>query len=104
MVFGYIVTAVMALQCVICWLLACSVASLAKRVGIAEKALAAVEKSCECLPRLENEVRDMRETLDGLPLDELQAAADYDKALLDGLENIANYSLSEAMKRTGDAS
>jgi hypothetical protein len=78
------------------------VCELTRRVETAERALSGVKPVLDGWANISNEVRDMRETMDALPLEEIQAAADYDKALMDGLENIANYSLSEAMKRTGD--
>lgn len=92
-------------------ILGAAVAVLARRVlrlerqqEAAQEALNGVKQAAEDYPRISNEVRDMRETLDALPMDELLAQAEYDKAFSDGLESISGYSVEVAMKRGGDRS
>jgi len=68
-----------------------------ERLKTAETALRGVKPLLEDIPRLSNEVRDMRETLDELPLDELREQAAFEKSFADRLEEIANYDLTVAM-------
>ena len=82
--------------------LAREVNKLRERVRTAETALSAVKPALEEYPKLANEVRDIRETLDELPLDDLAAQAAYEKAYAESLEAINNYSVEVAMKNGGD--
>ena len=88
-----------------------AVAVLARRVlrlelqqKTAQEALNGVKQAAEDYPRISNEVRDMRETLEALPMDELLAQAEYDRAFSDGLESISGYSVEVAMNKGGGRS
>ena len=92
-------------------ILGATVAFLTRRVlrlerqqETAQEALNGVKQAAADYPRISNEVRDMRETLDALPMDDLLAQAEYDKAFSDGLESISSYSVAVAMKGGGDRS
>lgn len=70
---------------------------LAEKVRTMETALSAVKPALDEYPKIANEIRDIREVIDELPMDELTAAAAYEKAYAEGLEAINNYSVAVAM-------
>lgn len=81
-----------------------AVQKLTRRMNAAEESLAGVKQAADDYPRILNEVNDMRSTLDELPLDDLAAQAQFEKAYADGLENISTYSVEVAMRGGGDNS
>lgn len=81
-----------------------AVRNLAGRLDTAEAALESVKQAAEDYPRIKNEVNDMRDTLEELPLDDLVAQAQFEKAYADGLESISTYSVEVAMRGGGDNS
>lgn len=84
--------------------LSLAVQKLTERLNAAEEALAGVKQAADDYPRIRNEVNDMRSTLDELPLDDLVAQAQFEKAYADGLESISTYSVEVAMRGGGDNS
>ena len=97
MVFEISIFCWLALLTLCVLLLLRAVAKLAERVKTAEAALSGVKPTLEEHARLANEIRDIRDILEELPMDELQAQAAYEKAYAESLEAINNYSVEVAM-------
>lgn len=94
-----ILTVLALLSAAVCGVCLYRVQRYKRRLDELAGALAAWEPAVADYPRIANEVRDMRETLESLPLDDLQGAADADALLMKGMENIVNYSQTRAMGR-----
>lgn len=104
MLFEILILAAVLANAVSLAVLSRAVRNHAGRLNAAEEALAGVKQATEDYPRIRNEVNDMRSTLDELPLDDLVAQAQFEKAYADGLENISTYSVEVAMRGGGDNS
>lgn len=102
MVFELIISAALLLLTVCIGLLSREVQKLLVWKKAAELAMKSVRQAAEDYPRIKNEVADMRETLDALPVEDLVAQAEFEKAYADGLASINNYSVEVAMKGGGD--
>ena len=70
---------------------------LALKVKTIETALSAVKPALDEYPKIANEIRDIREVIDELPVDDLVAQAAYEKTYAESLEAINNYSVAVAM-------
>ena len=86
----------LALACAVLFLSA-GMLLILRRVKALETALRGVKSVLDDLPRIQNEVRDIRETLEELPLDELKEQAAFEKSFAERLEEIANYDIEVAM-------
>lgn len=102
--FMVFITALVALLALSELALAAKVKSVLHTLNEAQKALSAVKQAADDYPRIANEVQDIRSTLEELPLDDLVAQAQFEKAYADGLENISTYSVEVAMRGGGDNS
>jgi len=78
------------------------VMKLEKRLIVVETALNGVKPTMNEVANVLNEVRDIRETIDQLPIDDLLAQAEYEKSYADGLAAIAGYSYDVAIGAGGE--
>ena len=99
MVFELIIDAILAgVSLFLLW----EVQKLKLRLIVVETALNGVKPTMNEVANVLNEVRDMRETLDQLPIDDLLAQAEYEKSYADGLAAIAGYSYDKALGAGGE--
>ena len=73
-----------------------------KRLILLELTLNGVKPTLEEMAKVQNEVRDLREAFDQLPMDELMAQAEFEKNYADGLAAIAGYSYETAIGAGGE--
>ena len=73
-----------------------------KRLILLELTLNGVKPALEEMAKVQNEVRDMREVIDQLPIDDLMAQAEFEKNYADGLAAIAGYSYETAIGAGGE--
>jgi len=102
MICELILAIALIIQTVTIGLLSREVSKLTAWKKAADPALRSVKQAIEDYPRIKNEVLDMRSILDNLPVDDLMAQAEFEKAYADGLASINNYSVEVAMKGGGE--